>query len=326
MKVGIAFVSDYSDPSLLPEYARDVEERGYHSLWVPEHFMYGDVFTMLGAAAASTKTIYLGTGIACIPVRHPALTAMAASTLHKISGGRAILGIGLGDESMMRNSLGIDISNPLEVLYEATEIVKTVFKGCGDYTGKRYRFMGLSCPPLENPPKVLIAAVGFKALQLAGRLGDGVVLTAFTATKYVEAAVKTVREACAEAGRDPSRLEYAAMIATAAAGQRRELKKLAAIYLSFPRRAETVLAREQLESLDMNELRRLVRLGAYGEALRMLNDEIVEDLSATGDANSVRDKLEKLKAIGITLPILYPVGNPQSFLNPDFVKKVTDRC
>ena len=105
-----------------------------------------------------------------------------------------------------------------------------------------------------------------------------------------------------------------------------ELKKLAAIYLSFPRRAETVLAREQLESLDMNELRRLVRLGAYGEALRMLNDEIVEDLSATGDANSVRDKLEKLKAIGITLPILYPVGNPQSFLNPDFVKKVTDRC
>jgi len=322
MKVGIAFVPDYVDISILKDYAKSVELCGYHSLWVPEHFMHGEVFTMLGAAATCTEKIYLGTGIACIPVRHPALTAMAAASLHKISGGRAVLGIGLGDDSLMRNSLGINTSKPLELLQEAIQVVKTVFSGCGNFEGRRYRFAGLSCPALESPPKIFMAAVGWKTLRLAGQLADGVILTAFTTASYIEDAVKTVVQACEESGRDPGKLEYAAMVATAPVEQKHELKKLAAVYLSFPRRAETVLTEEQLESVDISALRKFVALNEYKKAVEILGDRLVEEVAAVGDASSVHARLKRLTAAGITLPILYPVGNPQQFLSPAFAKEI----
>jgi 5,10-methylenetetrahydromethanopterin reductase len=322
MKLGIAFVPDYVDLSILPEYAKSVESCGFHSLWIPEHFMHGEVFTLLGAAAVCTEKILLGTGIVCLPVRHPALTAMAASTLHKISRGRVVLGIGLGDESLMQNSLGIDTSKPLTLLQDAIAVIKTVFKGCGDYNGKIYRAIGLRCPPLENPPRVLIAAVGQKALRLAGQFADGVILTAFTTTEYIQHAVKTVREACLEHGRDPSELEYAAMVAAATEYQRQELKKLAATFLSLARRAETVLTKEQLEGLDLPTLRRLIALGEHNKVLEILDDRIVEEIAAVGNFNSIRLKLEKLTAAGITFPIPYPVGNPHPFLTQNFTKTI----
>jgi alkanesulfonate monooxygenase SsuD/methylene tetrahydromethanopterin reductase-like flavin-dependent oxidoreductase (luciferase family) len=161
-----------------------------------------------------------------------------------------------------------------------------------------------------------------QALRLAWQFADGVILTAFTTTEYIQHAVKTVREACLEHGRDPSELEYAAMVAAATEYQRQELKKLAATFLSLARRAETVLTKEQLKGLDLPTLRRLIALGEHNKVLEILDDRIVEEIAAVGNFNSIRLKLEKLTAAGITFPILYPVGNPHPFLTQDFTKTI----
>jgi len=124
MRIGGAmFFTDYSmSPT---EVARALEDRGFDSLWVPEHshipltrkspFPSGgdlpkkyydvmDPFVMLGAAAAVTKTLLLGTGICLIVQRDPIQTAKQVASIDQISGGRFLFGVGNGwNEDEMAN-------------------------------------------------------------------------------------------------------------------------------------------------------------------------------------------------------------------------------
>ena len=101
----IQFTAGRNDWPALRDAVRRAEDDGYTTTWVFDHFdgsMIGgdrpmlEAFTLLGALAASTSTIGLGTLVANAANRHPALLALAASSVQRISGGRLTLGIGAG--------------------------------------------------------------------------------------------------------------------------------------------------------------------------------------------------------------------------------------
>ncbi|MEM4297154.1 MAG: LLM class flavin-dependent oxidoreductase, partial [Nitrososphaerota archaeon] len=193
MKVGISITPDYVRLQDIPLYAEKAEKAGFHSVWIPEHFMYGETFTLLSAAAGRTNRVGLGTGIISIYTRHPALTAMAISTLQTLSGGRAMLGIGIGGEHWMRECFGYSLRGSVDALREGVSLVRSILRG-GDvnFRGAHFRAVGLSIHSRGVPPPIYVAAVGPRALRVAGEVGDGVICSAFSSVSYIRQSIKIV--------------------------------------------------------------------------------------------------------------------------------------
>ena len=161
MRIGAAiFFTDYSiSPT---ELARALEDRGFESLWVPEHshipltrkspFPSGsdlpkkyydvmDPFVMLSAAAAVTKTLLLGSGICLIAQRDPIQTAKLVASIDQISGGRFLFGVGNGwNEDEMANH-GTIFASRHKLARERIEAMKVIWtQSKAEYHGEFVNF------------------------------------------------------------------------------------------------------------------------------------------------------------------------------------------
>src|SRR6201999_249196 len=153
---GQMFFTDYS---MTPtELARALEERGFDSLWVPEHshiplsrkspFPSGgdvpkkyydvmDPFVVRGAAAAVTKTLLLGTGICLIAQRDTIQTAKLVASIDQVSGGRFLFGIGGGWNREEIESHGTAFGTRMQKMREQIEAMKEIWtKSTAEYNGE----------------------------------------------------------------------------------------------------------------------------------------------------------------------------------------------
>ena len=174
----------------------EAERLGAHSVWVPEAWGY-DAFTPLGYLAARTSDIRLGSGIAQLDTRTPALLAMSAMSLAALSGGRFLLGLGVSGPQVMEAWHGVPFRPALARTRETIEIVRAVCRGDRlDHHGSAYqvplpggagRPMRSMAPPVEVP--IYVAALGPGNLALTGELADGWIGNAFmpeTAGAFLE--------------------------------------------------------------------------------------------------------------------------------------------
>ena len=120
------------------EFVRQAERLGVDSVWWPE-FWAGDAFTPLAYLAACTSTIKLGTGIAQLGARTPAMLAMTAQSLHALSGGRCLLGIGTSGPQVMEGLARRPFDKPVRRTRETIEIIRAITAGERlDYHGDIY--------------------------------------------------------------------------------------------------------------------------------------------------------------------------------------------
>jgi probable F420-dependent oxidoreductase len=196
LQFGLAmFPADYAiDPVTLGRLA---EERGFESLWFPEHthipvsretpypaggdlppeyWHTHDPFVALGAVAGVTKTLKLGTGICLIVERDPITTAKEVASLDTISGGRFLLGIGAGwNREEMRNH-GTDPDTRFGLMRERVEAMKAIWtEDEAEYHGRHVDFDPIwSFPkPAQKPhPPIVVGGNGPKVLDRVLRYGD----------------------------------------------------------------------------------------------------------------------------------------------------------
>jgi len=183
MQVGIsAQVRDSGDAA----FVAAAERLGAASAWVPE--LWGqDALTPLAYLAATTTTIRLGSSIAAIGARSPAMLAMSAMSLQQLSGGRFLLGIGTSGPQVMEGWHGVRFSSPLGATRDTIEIVRAIARGDRlSYSGQVYqlplpagpgRALRSMLPPAQVP--VYVAALGPRNLELTGELADGWIGNAF---------------------------------------------------------------------------------------------------------------------------------------------------
>jgi probable F420-dependent oxidoreductase len=160
--------------------ARRVEELGYSTLCMPDHF--DDQLApvpALAAAAAATTTLRLGTLVLDNDYRHPLIVAKEAATLDLLSGGRFELGLGAGWLSSDYEQSGIACDPPgvrIDRLEEALAVVKGLWAaGKFSFSGRHYRVTGHpgTPPPVQRPrPPLLVGGGGRRVLSLAGREAD----------------------------------------------------------------------------------------------------------------------------------------------------------
>jgi probable F420-dependent oxidoreductase len=156
----------------LPEHAAvlpRLSEAGYEHFWSSETAAF-DAFTPLAHAAALVPRAQLGTAIAGVFQRGPALLAMSAAGLAEAAPGRFTLGVGAASPAIVEQWNGIAYRQPLRRVRESVEFLRAALAGEKLPNGFR-----LERPP-ATPPPIVIAALRPAMLRLAGSLGDGAVL------------------------------------------------------------------------------------------------------------------------------------------------------
>jgi F420-dependent oxidoreductase-like protein len=167
-------------------YVRDAERLGASTAWVAEAWGQ-DAFTPLAYLAARTESIGLGSAIAQLGARSPAMLAMSAMSLQLLSGGRFLLGIGTSGPQVMEGWHGVRFTRPLAATRETIEVVRTVARGDRlSFHGSVFRLPLPGGPgkPLRSmlspqPVPVYVAALGPRNLELTGELADGWIGNAF---------------------------------------------------------------------------------------------------------------------------------------------------
>jgi probable F420-dependent oxidoreductase len=160
--------------------ARRVEELGYATLCMPDHFDDQLApFPALLAAAMATTTLRIGTLVLCNDYRHPLLTAKEAATLDVLSGGRFELGMGAGWLHNDYEQSGIPWDRPgmrIDRLEESLAVVKGLLAGGKfSFSGRHYTVTGHpgTPVPVQQPrPPILVGGGGRRILGLAGREAD----------------------------------------------------------------------------------------------------------------------------------------------------------
>lgn len=192
------------------------EQLGLGTVWLSERPGSKDIGVLCGAAAAAAPKLNVGAGlVANLPARNPLITASFASTMALITDNRFILGVGRGQDRLA-DMLGVPHSN-FEVFEHYLSVVRQLWRGdtvTAAHAGWTLNGATLGVE-LETPPPIWMGAVGDRTLQWAGKHCDGVMLFSCLNAPAVEHSVKIVKRAAEQAGRDPSKVEVAAVAVNA---------------------------------------------------------------------------------------------------------------
>ena len=195
---------------------RQVEAMRFDAVWLADHPLTGfDAWTMLAGLAEATTTIRLGTLVSCVAYRNPVVLARAAADVDRISGGRAVLGLGTGDMPWEFAQLGLAYRSARErsaLLEETLQIIKPLLAGeAVDHDGPLLKVKGAqlrSLPSQASGLPILVAGGGERttlrlvaehadACNVAAASWGGGAFTVDAATQKLE----VLRRHCAHAGR-----------------------------------------------------------------------------------------------------------------------------
>jgi 5,10-methylenetetrahydromethanopterin reductase len=187
----------------IARFAREFEAAGWDGLAVGEaHGLIPDPYTVLGAAAAATTTLKVGTSVA-VPLRHPLLAASAMATLNGVSRGRASFSIGRGD-----GAVKVLQQKPMPV----RQFEAYLHRVQGFLRREEVDFDGLSFsasraydidPGLDLPkPPIDVAATGPRTVDVAVKAADGVSFSVGADVERLQKSIQLVQQTCHEVGRD----------------------------------------------------------------------------------------------------------------------------
>ena len=175
MRIGVMIGG--GSPNELVSKAKELEERGFDSVWMANFVGYGlEPLPAMSLIARETKRIKLGTAVVPIQLHHPVALAQQAITIQKIAHGRFTLGIGLSHPFIVEDWLGLSYENPVAQMSEYLSILRPLLNGeTVAFKGAYYSSnAGVHLPDVERVP-LLTAALGSKMLKLAGEMTDGTV-------------------------------------------------------------------------------------------------------------------------------------------------------
>ena len=223
MKIGFGapVAGAWATPENLGRFAARAQDSGYHSLWAfhrllvpaeghvdPVYRSVLDPLVALGFAAARTSTVRLGVAIVNLPFVPPPYLAKQAATLDVLSGGRFDLGLGTGWSPAEFTASGADPARRGARAEEYVAALRSFWAGEVDgFAGEFYRAdpSRMAPRPVQRPgPPILLGGAVPAALRRAGRLADGWLSRSATDLSKIAGQAAIVREAAAEAGKDPA--------------------------------------------------------------------------------------------------------------------------
>ncbi len=312
-RLGIVLYHGIDSGEELRRYGELAEGGGFESLWVTERYFHEETFSLLGYLAAATRTIKLGLGVTNPYTRNPALLAMSTATLDRISGGRFSLGLGRSERGVIQDRMGMSYGDPFQVMESVVSTLRRLMAGeavTTNETESRLTNVRLAIAPSQAEPPIYLAAIGPKALRLAGAIADGVLLNAYTPVDYVKYAAEEVRKAAREAGRDPDAVDIACMLVMRQTDEPErlwpDLKRRIVRLLEEPRVGEILLEKGGFDTSILEPLRASVQQDRGASAVDLISDEMVDAFYIVGSEKYCKERVAAYRNAGVDLPLLLP--------------------
>ncbi len=275
------------------------------------HFIWQEPWVYYSIWAVNTKRINIGPLVTNPLTRHVTVTASLAATLHTVMGGRTFLGIGRGDSAVRTM---VQKPATLERLERSVKIIRGLTSGeTVDVEGAEVRL-----PWAKFRIPIYVAAYGPKALQLAGRVADGVVLQIADAD-VIKWSLEWVRKGADSVGRDLRNFEVlsaaAWYITNDKSKARREVRWFPAmvsnhvldLFRKYPR-----------DKLPMSLVAGMEKRGSYdyweharktAHHLDFVTDEMIDGFSVIGNHDEAHSRLEELWKAGVTTAVAYVLSD-----------------
>jgi len=307
------------------DIARYAEEKGFDAVWQAESRLVREATVPMAAFASVTDRIRIGSGVVDCWSRNPARLAATFSTLDDLAPGRVLLGIGAWWDPLAKK-VGIDRARPLTVMREIVQTVRALLNNENvTFHGQYVHLDGVELDYVyqERRPKnvpIYIGATGMQMMELTGEIADGVVLNYLVSPDYNDRAIEALSVGAARAGRsidDIDRpqlvvcsvhedhdvaLDMARLMVTQYLGQQPHIMKASGVPQTLLDKVGEVLTwpatHEQVEA-----------------ASRLVPDEIVQMLTASGTPAEARAKVAHYIEHGCTCPILYPLGDVKAMID-----------
>ncbi|MEN9802470.1 MAG: hypothetical protein RLZ37_1595 [Actinomycetota bacterium] len=307
------------------EFAQYAEAKGFSAVWQAESRLVREATVPMAAFASVTEKITVGSGVVDCWSRNPARLAATFSTLDDLAPGRVILGIGAWWDPLAQK-VGIQRNKPLRVMREIVTAVRGLLNNENvTFHGEYVQLDGVELDYVyqerraKNVP-IYIGATGMQMMELTGEIADGAVLNYLVSPEYNDQALEALDRGASKAGRSlddidrpqlvvcsvhedrKTALDMARMMVTQYLGQQPHIMKASGVPQSLLDAVGEVLTwpatHEQVEA-----------------ASRLVPDEIVQMLTASGTPAEARERVRHYIDHGCTCPILYPLGDVRAMID-----------
>ncbi len=311
LKIGIEIpYTDMQNRDDLVAIAREAEDLGFDCIWCSEVYTY-DAFTTLTHIAANTERIKVGTNIAQIYARTPALLATTAASLDQLSGGRFILGVGASGPQVIEGWHGVPYDKPVTRTREIIEICRTVWAGERlTYDGTVFRLdkgLRLLNQGHRADIPVYVAALGPRNVEMTAEVADGWLPFPYSTEKGPAVFEEAI--AAGTSKRDPGRGPLTiAPFAPAFIGDEQAgmdaCRGLIGFYLggmgSREKNFYNRLAQRYGFVEEAKTVQDLFLSKKKAEAIAATPDALVDQVSIIGDEARAKDRLQAFESAGAT--------------------------
>ena len=307
------------------EYARYAEAHGFDAVWQAESRLVREATVPMAAFASVTERIRIGSGVADCWSRNPARLAATFSTLDDLAPGRIILGLGAWWDPLARK-VGIERSHPLTVMREVVTVVRALLHNeTVSFDGTYVHLDGVELDYVYQERRskdvpIYIGATGMQMMELTGEIADGVVLNYLVSPDYNARAMEHLAVGAERAGRTVDELDRPQLVVCSVHEDR-------ATALDMARMMVTQYLGQQPHIMKASGVPQSL-LDAVGEVLtwpatheqveaasKLVPDEIVQMLTASGTPAEARARVDEYIAAGCTCPILYPLGEVNAMID-----------
>ena len=300
-------------------HVRYAEERGFEAVWQAESRLVREATVPMAAYAAVTETINVGSGVVNNWTRNVGLLAATFVTLDDLAPGRILLGIGAWWDPLA-SKVGISRRKPLQAMRETVEVTRRLlameqvtFHGDFiDVDDVRIDVVHGDRSPRRIP--IYIGATGVRMLEVAGEIGDGVLLNYLVSPDYNRRALEALSEGAARAGRTVDEIDRPQLVVCSLDEDRKAaLDRARELVTQYLGQQPHLMKASGVDQSLLDEIGRVLTWPAGPEEIRraagLVPDDVVQLITASGTAEECRAKVRQYMEAGCTCPVLYPLGD-----------------
>jgi 5,10-methylenetetrahydromethanopterin reductase len=312
------------------ELVRYAEAKGFDAVWQADSRLVRDAVVPMAAFAASTDRIRVGSGVIDIWTRNAARLASTFSTLDDLAPGRMICGLGAWWDPLA-SKVGISRDRPLKVMREVVEAVRGLLANeTVTMDGYHVHLDGVELDYVyqERRPKdvpIYIGATGMQMMELTGEIADGAVLNYLVSPSYNIGALEALQRGAAKVGRTLDDIDRPQLIVCSVDDDRQAALDGARLLVTqYLGQQPHIMKASGVPQELLDEIGKVLTWPATHDevvaASKLVPDEIVQMITASGTPEEVRAKVDEYVASGCTCPILYPLADDVPLMIDTFAR------
>jgi 5,10-methylenetetrahydromethanopterin reductase len=312
------------------ELVRYAEAKGFDAVWQADSRLVRDAVVPMAAFAASTDRIKIGSGVIDIWTRNAARLASTFSTLDDLAPGRMICGLGAWWDPLAAK-VGIDRSRPLKVMREVVDAVRGLLNNeTVTMDGFHVQLDGVELDYVyqERRPKavpIYIGATGMQMMELTGEIADGAVLNYLVSPSYNVGALEALGRGAAKAGRTLDDIDRPQLVVCSVDEDRdAALDGARLLVTQYLGQQPHIMKASGVPQALLDEIGEVLTWPATHDqvvaASKLVPDDIVQMITASGTPDEVRAKVDEYVASGCTCPILYPLADDVRLMIDTFAR------